>query len=130
MKPGSASNIVTAIRLANALPFAESILALAIAYTAKLTPDCCVEPTAFYIGNHMAVARDVIAEVNEQQFITTDVVDSQAKQIFVARCLASFNPQFAPCTLEATTGWTADTWVAYGRVVEVLTSEFGTAQGA
>lgn len=126
MKPGAANKIVTALRVDSQLHFAENLLAVALAYCVKLTPDGEVEPTGFYLVNHASNFKDIIGCVNEEQMIETELTEKVAKETFEWRCRSTFNPRMYSKVQEITAGWDPTTWKVYDEICEVICGELGS----
>lgn len=132
MKPGSCSQIASEIRMAEAVPLMESVIAMALAYAARLSeyPIASNSPTAYWLNNYYGVISEMISEINEEQCMQVELVEAVARELYVARCNSAYNPAFTPVVESHVVGWTATTWKAYNAIHAIFASEFGTPSGA
>lgn len=132
MKPGLAAAVVSQIRIANAIPLMESVIALALAYSAKLAefPTFGNSPTQFWITNYSSAAAELISAINEEQFMQVELVQNQARDAYVSRVNTAYKPNLHGTVELITAGWDANTWVAYHAIHALFASEFGTPSEA
>jgi len=132
MKPGLASSVVSQIRIANALPGMESVIALALAYSAKLAefPTFTNSPSQFWLTNYAGVVSELISAINEEQFMQLELVQNQARDAYVARVNTAYKPHLHATVELITAGWDANTWAAYHAIHAIFASEFGTPSEA
>jgi heptaprenylglyceryl phosphate synthase len=132
MKPGLAAAVVSQVRMANALPLMESVIALALAYSAKLGefPTMMNSPTQYWITNYSSVASELISAINEEQFMQVELVLTQAREAYVSRVQTAYKPNLHGSIDLITAGWDANAWVAYHAIHAIFAAEFGTPSEA
>lgn len=126
MKPGIAAQLVADIRINNAIPFMESVLAVGLAYSAKLVPDGSVGAAAFWANSYFAQVSAILSEINEQQFMNIELAEQLARDVYVARCRMAYSPMPVTTVEQATVGWDDNTHASYLSARRAFSSEFGT----
>lgn len=132
MKPGLPALVASQVRMANAVPLMESVVALALAYAAKLSdyPTLTNSPTQYWITNYSGVVSELVSAINEEQFMQVELVLNQARDAYVSRVNTAFKPNLHGSVELLTAGWDANTWAAYNTIHAAFASEFGTPSEA